>query len=60
DDVLIAISNSGESAELLTIVPIIKRQGARLVSMTGNPQSSLAVEADAHLDAAVAQEACPL
>ncbi|EXI65325.1 MAG: Arabinose 5-phosphate isomerase KdsD [Candidatus Accumulibacter sp. SK-11] len=41
-------------------MPIIKRQGARLVSMTGNPQSSLAVEADAHLDAAVAQEACPL
>ncbi|EXI91462.1 MAG: Arabinose 5-phosphate isomerase KdsD [Candidatus Accumulibacter sp. BA-94] len=60
DDVLIALSNSGESAELLTIVPIIKRQGARLISMTGNPQSSLAVEADVHLDAAVAQEACPL
>ncbi len=37
DDVLIAISNSGESAELLTIVPIIKRQGARLISMTGSP-----------------------
>ena len=60
DDVLIAISNSGESAELLTIVPSIKRQGARLISMTGNRSSSLAVEADVHLDAAVAQEACPL
>ncbi len=60
DDVLIALSNSGESAELLTIVPIIKRQGAKLISMTGNPQSSLAIEADVHLDAAVAQEACPL
>lgn len=60
DDVLIAISNSGESAELLTIVPSIKRQGARLISMTGNRTSSLAVEADVHLDAAVAQEACPL
>jgi arabinose-5-phosphate isomerase len=60
DDVLIAISNSGESAELLMIVPIIKRLGAKLISMTGNPQSSLAVEADVHLDAAVALEACPL
>ncbi|MBL8393852.1 MAG: KpsF/GutQ family sugar-phosphate isomerase [Candidatus Accumulibacter sp.] len=60
DDVLIALSNSGESVELLTIVPIIKRQGARLISMTGNPQSSLAIESDVHLDAAVAQEACPL
>ena len=60
DDVLIAISNSGESAELLMIVPIIKRLGAKLISMTGNTQSSLAVEADVHLDAAVALEACPL
>ncbi|WP_313950791.1 KpsF/GutQ family sugar-phosphate isomerase [Accumulibacter sp.] len=60
DDVLIALSNSGESAELLTIVPIIKRQGAKLISITGKPQSSLAIESDVHLDAAVAQEACPL
>jgi arabinose-5-phosphate isomerase len=60
DDVLIALSYSGESAELLTIVPIIKRQGAKLISMTGHPQSSLAIESDVHLDAAVAQEACPL
>jgi arabinose-5-phosphate isomerase len=60
DDVLIALSNSGESAELLAIVPSIKRQGAKLISMTGNAQSSLAIEADVHLDAAVAQEACPL
>lgn len=60
DDVLIAISNSGESAELLTIVPIVKRQGAKLISMTGNALSSLAVLADVHLDAAVEQEACPL
>jgi len=60
DDVLIALSNSGESAELLTIVPIIKRQGAKLIAMTGNPESSLAREADAYLDAGVAQEACPL
>ena len=59
DDVLIALSNSGESAELLTIVPIVKRQGGKLISMTGNDRSSLALAADVHLDAAVAQEACP-
>ncbi len=60
DDVLIALSNSGESEELLRIVPLIKRQGAKLIAMTGNPDSTLAREADAHLDAGVAQEACPL
>lgn len=60
DDVLIALSNSGESEELLRIVPLIKRQGAKLIAMTGNPHSTLAREADAHLDAGVAQEACPL
>jgi arabinose-5-phosphate isomerase len=59
DDVLLALSNSGESEELLRIVPLIKRQGARLISMTGAPESTLAREADIHLDAAVAQEACP-
>ena len=60
DDVVIALSNSGESAELLTIVPLIKRQGAKLISITGNSKSTLAFEADVHLDAAVAEEACPL
>lgn len=60
DDVLIGLSNSGESAELLVIVPVIKREGAKLISMTGNPASSLAREADVHLDAAVSEEACPL
>ncbi|MBK8523856.1 MAG: KpsF/GutQ family sugar-phosphate isomerase [Betaproteobacteria bacterium] len=60
DDVLIALSNSGESVELMAIVPIFKRLGGKLIAMTGNPQSSLAREADAHLDAAVAEEACPL
>jgi arabinose-5-phosphate isomerase len=60
DDVLIALSNSGESAELLTIVPWIKREGAKLIALTGNPDSALAKEADAHLDAGVAQEACPM
>ncbi len=59
DDVLLALSNSGESEELARIVPIIKRQGARLIAMTGNPDSSLAREADIHLDAGVPQEACP-
>ncbi|PKO90483.1 MAG: KpsF/GutQ family sugar-phosphate isomerase [Betaproteobacteria bacterium HGW-Betaproteobacteria-12] len=59
DDVLLALSNSGESDELLRIVPLIKRQGARLIAMTGVPTSTLAGEADVHLDAAVAQEACP-
>ncbi|MDR2000112.1 MAG: KpsF/GutQ family sugar-phosphate isomerase [Zoogloeaceae bacterium] len=60
DDVLIALSNSGENDELLTIVPLIKRQGGRLIAMTGNAASSLAKEADAHLDARVDEEACPL
>lgn len=60
DDVLIALSNSGENNELLIIVPLIKRQGARLIAVTGNPQSSLAKEADVHLDASVKEEACPL
>ncbi len=60
DDVLIALSYSGENDELLTIVPLIKRQGARLIAITGNPQSPLAREADAHLDASVKEEACPL
>ncbi len=60
DDVLIALSNSGQSAELLIIIPVVKRQGAKLIAMTGNPDSSLAVEADVHLDARVPEEACPL
>jgi arabinose-5-phosphate isomerase len=60
DDVFIGLSNSGESAELLTIVPLLKRHGAKLISMTGNAKSTLAREADVHLDASVAQEACPL
>jgi len=60
DDVLIAISNSGENDELLTIVPLVKRQGGRLIAITGNADSSLAGEADIHLDARVREEACPL
>jgi arabinose-5-phosphate isomerase len=60
DDVFIALSNSGESVELLAIVPLIKRQGAKLIALTGQPDSSLALEADAHLYAGAEKEACPL
>lgn len=60
EDVFIAISYSGESEELLTIVPVIKRQGAKLISLTGNDKSSLALAADTHLNGYVAQEACPM
>jgi len=60
DDVFIALSNSGENDELLIIVPHIRRLGGRLIAITGNPASSLAREADVHLDAGVAQEACSL
>ncbi|MDD4912598.1 MAG: KpsF/GutQ family sugar-phosphate isomerase [Sideroxydans sp.] len=59
-DVFIGISYSGESQELLTIVPALKRQGAKLITITGKPQSSLAHDADVHLDGSVAQEACPM
>lgn len=60
NDALIAISNSGEAAELLSIVPIVKRMGATLIAITGNDASSLAQLADVHLNAGVAQEACPM
>jgi arabinose-5-phosphate isomerase len=59
-DVVLAISYSGETTELLTILPLFKRMGAPLIAMTGNPQSTLAREADAHLDVSVPAEACPL
>jgi len=59
-DVFIAISYSGASDELLDIVPLVKRRGAKLIALTGNAESALAREADVHLDARVAQEACPL
>lgn len=60
EDVVIAISNSGETAEVLTIVPVIKRLGIKLIAMTGNPGSTLAKLANAHLCVKVEQEACPL
>ncbi|QDZ30200.1 SIS domain-containing protein [Noviherbaspirillum sp. UKPF54] len=60
NDALIAISNSGEAAEFLAIIPILRRMGAKLIAITGNAQSSLAKLADVHLDARVDKEACPL
>src|SRR5687768_17816095 len=59
DDVVIAISNSGETAELMTILPVIKRLGIPLIAMTGRPQSTLGKTAAAVLDVSVAEEACP-
>lgn len=60
DDIVLALSNSGETDELLLILPLIKRQGIPLIVMTGNPRSSLARQADQHLDVSVPAEACPL
>jgi arabinose-5-phosphate isomerase len=60
EDVFIALSNSGESGELLAIVPLLKRQGAKLIVMTGNPESTLAREADVQLYVGAKKEACPL
>jgi arabinose-5-phosphate isomerase len=60
DDVLVAFSNSGETAEILAIVPAVKRLGAKLVALTGNPASTLARLADVHLDTHVDREACPM
>ena len=59
-DLLLAVSYSGETDEIITILPLVKRMGARLVTMTGNPNSTLAKAADVHLDVSVAEEACPL
>ncbi len=60
DDVFIAISHSGKSEELLSIVPLVKRRGAKLIAITGDAASPLAREANVHLDAGVEREACPL
>jgi arabinose-5-phosphate isomerase len=59
-DVVLALSYSGESDEVLMLLPVLKRQGNRLIAMTGRPQSTLAREADVHLDVSVPAEACPL
>ena len=60
DDVVLALSNSGKSDELLAILPIIKRSGTKLITMTGNLDSEMAKLADAHLLVFVKREACPL
>ncbi len=60
DDAVLALSNSGETSEILTILPLIKRMGVPLVAMTGKPASTLAKAADVHLDVSVAVEACPM
>ncbi len=59
-DVVIGLSNSGNSPELMTIVPIVKREGTPLIAMTGSSRSPLAHAADVHLDCRVEREACPL
>ncbi|SEC43235.1 KpsF/GutQ family sugar-phosphate isomerase [Pseudomonas anguilliseptica] len=60
DDVVLALSSSGSTAEIVTLLPLIKRLGITLISMTGNPESPLAKAAEVNLDARVSQEACPL
>ncbi len=60
DDVVLMLSNSGETDELVSLMPHLKRQGAQLIALTGNEESSLAQAADVHLDASVDAEACPL
>lgn len=60
EDVIIAISNSGETEELAGLIPFLKRFNVHLISMTGNPNSTLSRQADAHLDISVKEEACPL
>jgi len=59
-DLVLAVSYSGETQEVITILPLIKRMGTRLISMTGKPASTLAKIADVHLDVSVSEEACPL
>lgn len=60
DDLLVALSNSGETEEILRLLPIIKRTGIGLIAITGQPQSNLATHADLHLNVSVDKEACPL
>jgi arabinose-5-phosphate isomerase len=60
DDVVLTISNSGETAEVLAIIPVLKRIGAKLIAMTGHANSTLAKLADTHVCIKVSQEACPL
>jgi len=59
-DLIVALSNSGETAEIVALLPVIKRLGVVLIALTGNPESSIARHADIHLDTSVENEACPL
>ncbi len=59
-DVVVALSNSGETDEILTLLPLIKRLGVPLIALSGNPDSTLGKAADVHIDVSVPQEACPL
>ncbi len=59
-DIVLALSNSGETDELLTLLPVLARQGNKLIAMTGKPASTLGRQADVHIDASVPAEACPL
>ena len=59
-DIVLALSNSGETAEVITLIPVLKRIGCKIIGMTGNPTSTLAKNSDMHLNAKVQQEACPL
>lgn len=59
-DLMLAVSYSGETQEVVTILPLVKRMGAKLISMTGKPGSTLAQAADVHLNVAIDEEACPL
>ncbi|WP_252176836.1 KpsF/GutQ family sugar-phosphate isomerase [Endozoicomonas sp. 4G] len=60
EDVVLALSNSGETSEVITLLPLLKRLGTPLISMTGNTDSTLAKDAEAHLNTGVEKEACPL
>jgi len=60
DDIVLALSNSGNTAEITTLLPVLKRKGIKLITLTGNRSSELALAADANIDASVSEEACPL
>lgn len=60
DDVVLALSNSGNTSEITTLLPVLKRKGIKLITLTGNESSELALAADANIDASVSEEACPL
>ena len=60
DDIVLALSNSGNTAEITTLLPVLKRKGIKLITLTGNKSSQLALAADANIDASVNEEACPL